>query len=88
MDPYIPPEALMLLDIEREAKMLTEAYCIERNLPIVRRFTHAELEPYFAKVRQAAAQLREPPYPWCHGSPTREACAERGYCNRNPNCGE
>ena len=29
-----------------------------------------------------------PPYPWCIGSPTREACARRGWCNRNPNCGE
>lgn len=28
------------------------------------------------------------PYPWCHGSPTREECARRGYCNRDPNCGE
>lgn len=30
----------------------------------------------------------EPPYPWCHGSPTKADCARRGYCNRDPNCGE
>lgn len=28
------------------------------------------------------------PYPWCHGSPTKADCTARGYCNRNPNCGE
>lgn len=32
--------------------------------------------------------LPAPPYPWCHGSPTKEDCAKRGYCNRDPNCGE
>lgn len=35
-----------------------------------------------------AEEKRQPPYPWCHGSPTREDCARRGYCNRDPNCGE
>jgi hypothetical protein len=29
-----------------------------------------------------------PPYPWCRGNPTREACAAAGYCKRDPNCGE
>ena len=28
------------------------------------------------------------PYPWCHGSPTKADCVKRGYCNRDPNCGE
>lgn len=45
-----------------------------------------------AKIKEArlAAQRKEPapPYPWCIGSPTREACAKRAYCNRNPSCGD
>lgn len=32
--------------------------------------------------------LEGTPYPWCHGSPTKQDCIERGYCNRDPNCGE
>jgi hypothetical protein len=37
-----------------------------------------------------AVVVQEPktPYPWCHGSPTKADCAARGYCNRDPNCGE
>jgi hypothetical protein len=28
------------------------------------------------------------PYPWCHGFPTIEDCVKRGYCAKDPNCGE
>ena len=28
------------------------------------------------------------PYPWCTGFPTRMDCAKRGYCKKDPNCGE
>jgi hypothetical protein len=32
---------------------------------------------------------RKPPYPWCAGAPVdRAVCTERGYCPRDPNCGE
>lgn len=30
----------------------------------------------------------QPPYPWCHGNPTRLDCIKAGYCKRNPNCGD
>lgn len=32
-----------------------------------------------------AEQQRIAPYPWCH---TPSVCAPRGYCRRDPNCGE
>jgi hypothetical protein len=28
------------------------------------------------------------PYPWCNGFPTIKACVDRGYCAKDPNCGE
>lgn len=28
------------------------------------------------------------PYPWCSGNPTVADCIKRGYCGRDPNCGE
>lgn len=28
------------------------------------------------------------PYPWCVGSPTRQACELAGYCKRSPGCGD
>jgi hypothetical protein len=36
---------------------------------------------------KVAAPTASPPYAWCNGSPTRAACASRGFCNRNPSCG-
>lgn len=48
---------------------LTEAYCIENNLPIKRRFTHSELEESIDQVRHAGAML--------YGLPVAaEACTE------------
>lgn len=28
------------------------------------------------------------PYPWCHGAPTVADCVARGYCAKNPGCGD
>ena len=32
--------------------------------------------------------VRQPPYPWCRGNPTKQDCIDAGYCKRDPNCGE
>lgn len=47
----------------------------------------AELVEQVCAGEKAIARA-ETPYPRCKGSPTREACAERGFCDRDPNCGE
>jgi hypothetical protein len=46
-------------------------------------------------VREEAPAPRDPEthesgtvYPWCGGFPTIEACNRRGYCAKDPNCGE
>lgn len=46
--------------------------------------------PLESKVQIAGEQKQppEPAYPWCPGNPTREHCAELGYCAKDPNCGE
>ena len=41
-----------------------------------------------AEKAQEAAEQASAPYPWCIGNPTKQACIERGFCSRNPNCGE
>lgn len=35
-----------------------------------------------------ALRGRRTPYPWCYGAPTKAACIERGYCRREPTCGD
>lgn len=35
-----------------------------------------------------AGTWRAAPYPWCIGAPTIADCARRGYCPKDPNCGE
>lgn len=44
---------------ETELLKITEAYCVEHNIPISRRFTHEELEQSIERVREAAA-MQEP----------------------------
>jgi len=46
-----------MFDIETEVKKLTEAYCVEHNLPIRRQFTHEELEESIQRIREAAKTL-------------------------------
>jgi hypothetical protein len=46
-----------------EASKITEAYCIEHNLPCRRLWTHEELADAFEQVRQAHAYLYGPPAP-------------------------
>lgn len=46
-------------DFERELLMLTEAWAIENNVNITRRFTHNELAPYILKVREAARDVAQ-----------------------------
>ena len=58
-DGYISPELTAHMDIELELRKITEAYCIEMNLPIRRKFTHAELEQSIERVRDALA-LQQP----------------------------
>lgn len=40
-----------------EVAKITEAYCIEHNLPCTRRYSHEELAPYIAWVRAIYSQL-------------------------------
>jgi len=56
-DGRVPEELTM--NIELELRKITEAYCIEMNLPIRRQFTHAELEQSLQRVRDALA-LQQP----------------------------
>jgi hypothetical protein len=42
---------------ERELLLLSEARCVEMNIPIRRRFTHEELAPFIERVRQAARDV-------------------------------
>ena len=58
---------------------ITEAYCIEHNLPCKRRFTHDELQDAFAAVREAHATLN-PFYdvPLCPA----EACTDVGESDK------
>jgi len=37
---------------------LAEAICVEHNLPIKRKYTHAELEDSFRAIRESAAQIK------------------------------
>ena len=53
------------------AARITEAYCIEHNLPCKRRFTHDELQDAFAAVREAHRALYVAPVP-------AEACSDVG----------
>jgi hypothetical protein len=38
------------------------------------------------ELEKDASQV-QPPYPWCPAN-RRVECAARGYCDRDPNCGE
>jgi translation elongation factor EF-Tu-like GTPase len=55
-DGRIPEELTM--NVELEIRKLTESYCIENNIPIRRKFTHAELEESIEQVREAAELLK------------------------------
>src|SRR5690242_13412489 len=80
-----PPSALThermemktMFNIETEVKKLTEAYCIEHNLPIKRQFTHEELEESIQRIREAAGMLDSIEIsdlsPHCHVSDAEEA---------------
>lgn len=55
-DGHIPEELTM--NVELELRKLTEAYCIEHQIPIRRKFTHTELERSIEQVREAAELLK------------------------------
>lgn len=48
---------------------------------------HAELQRRQREQRMCKAIASGPstPYPWCREP---DACSGKGYCTRNPNCGE
>jgi len=52
---------------------------------IVREETPAPRDP---AQHERPGWNRNAPYPWCAGFPTVEACIKRGYCAKDPNCGE
>ena len=67
-------EALDALEVEptgffEAASRITEAYCIEHNLPCVRLHTHDELADAFTEVRLAYQALYGQPAP-------AEACTD------------
>src|SRR5690242_1811846 len=67
-------EMKTMFDIETEVKKLTEAYCVEHNLPIRRQFTHEELEESIQRIREAAKTLETSDLsPHCHVSDAEEA---------------
>ena len=52
-----------------EASKITEAYCIEHNLPCKRQYTHEQLADAIDKVREASRALYGQPSP-------AEACTD------------
>lgn len=42
---------------ETEMLRITEAFCVDSNIPIRRRFTDAELEQSIERVREAAVMV-------------------------------
>lgn len=46
----------------------------------------ADVISSFEKAKHTPRE--ELPYPWCYGAPTKENCIKRGYCRRNPSCGD
>jgi hypothetical protein len=51
-------EPAMAFNFEHEMILIVEAWCVENNLPIKRRFTHVELEQSIERVREAAELLK------------------------------
>jgi len=51
------------MTIPELADLMTEAYCIEHNLPRKRRYTHDELAAAIQALREAHRQLYGPPAP-------------------------
>lgn len=47
------------MNVERELRKITEAYCVENNIPIRRQFTHDELEESIRRLREAAGVVAE-----------------------------
>lgn len=64
------------MDFFAIASKITEAYCIEHNLPCKRQYTHEELEDAFEQVRAAELGVYLPSAP-------AEACTDLG-ANRQP----
>ena len=65
-DGRIPPELeahmepqLDINDLGICFSKLAEALCIEMNVPVKRRYTHAELEDSFRAIRESAERLGE-----------------------------
>ena len=48
----------------------------------------AKLRKMVEESNKQAKLRKMPPYEWCGGFPTVEACIKRGYCAKDPNCGE
>lgn len=63
------------MDFFDEVSKITEAYCIEHNLPCKRRYTHDELADAFEAVKAAATGVN--PF---DGTPLcpAEACTDLG----------
>jgi len=57
------------MDLGDYVQRLTEAYCIEHNLPCKRHYTHEQLAGALEDVRSAHQQLYGPPTP-------AEACTD------------
>ena len=57
------------MNLFEQASKITEAYCIERNIPCKRLYTHDELADAFDQVRAASQTLYGQPAP-------AEACTD------------
>jgi hypothetical protein len=60
------------MDFFRQIQLITEAWAIEHNVPVKRKFTAAELEQPIEQVREAAELLKEDSF-----RAIRQANAER-----------
>ena len=45
-------------------------------------------DKWFDLAKSICVDPYRTPYPWCPGHPTKEDCIRRGYCAKDPNCGE
>jgi hypothetical protein len=60
------------------------AACTSPGCPL---YPHRPLPDYRDRrtATAPAADSNVPPYPWCH---TPAVCSAKGYCTRNPGCGD
>jgi hypothetical protein len=82
------------LDAVAEEQRLREVTGWDKPYPIPALGVEIERDEFQRLLERCFNNSRKPEpvkgevYPWCPGDPTVEACNKRGYCRKDPNCGE